>query len=102
MEDEGEVTATLEPRYGCTLDRGRRPIGWRDAEHHGHLVFYTSVERGGGREWFEYRAKFTDGPIVDVVRPDERARSALPAGTRNGRSNPVKGGVSECASRGGP
>lgn len=45
-----------------------------DTEFYGFLVFYTSVERDGEREWYEYRAKFTDGRIVEVERVDEGSR----------------------------
>jgi hypothetical protein len=42
--------------------------GMRDTQHHGYLVFYTSVEHAGRGEWFEYQAKFTDGRLVDMRR----------------------------------
>ena len=62
----------LASRYEHASDGTRRRVGWRDTEHHDYLVFYTSVERAGDREWFEYRAKFTDGRIVDLLRIPER------------------------------
>ena len=63
----------LAARYERATSGTARPEGWRDAEYHGYLVFYTSLERPGGREWFEYRAKFTDGQLVDLERIQERA-----------------------------
>ena len=48
---------------------------WHDVEYHGVIGFYTSLERAGGREWFEYTAKFTDGRLVGA----ERMQPALPA-----------------------
>lgn len=33
-------------------------------EHHGFVQFYHQV----GEEWFEFKAKFTDGKLVSIVR----------------------------------
>lgn len=43
----------------------------RDTDFHGWLKFYTS--EGGGNtdlpyKWYEYRAKFTDGNLVEIQR----------------------------------
>ena len=47
---------------------GRAPARWVDTGHHGYLTFYTSLARAGNGEWFHWRAKFTDGSIVDLQR----------------------------------
>jgi len=39
-----------------------------DTGHHGYLNFYTS-HKG---EWFEFKAKFTDGVMVEIVRCEDR------------------------------
>lgn len=67
-----EAGRLLTTRY----QRGEEtPTRELDTEYHGYLVFYTSVERQDRREWFEYRAKFTDGQIVELQRIAERVAS---------------------------
>ena len=46
---------------------------WVDQNHHGYLKFYTSTSlpSAEGRptyNWHEYRAKFTDGRLVEIVK----------------------------------
>ncbi len=70
ITSDGRLLAARDER----ATSGTAPsAGWRDAEYHDYLVFYTSLERPGGREWFEYRAKVTDGQLVDLERIQERA-----------------------------
>jgi len=75
----------LLERYRITADgrlltsryrRGAEDTESRElhTECHGYLVFYASLERNGEREWFEYRAKFTDGRLVDLQRIAQGAR----------------------------
>lgn len=48
----------------------RRPIyGTRDIDFHGWLNFYAAVgsRHEGNWEWHEYRAKFTDGELVEII-----------------------------------
>lgn len=33
-------------------------------EHHGYIRFYSTIHR----VWFEFRAKFTDGQLVEIKR----------------------------------
>lgn len=58
----------LEAEYERDSSGRGRVAGWTDIDYHGYVTFYTSVPRDGGREWFEYRAKFTDGELVDLQR----------------------------------
>jgi hypothetical protein len=39
-----------------------------DLYYHGMITFYTSIGRGKDLEWVQYRAKFTDGQLVEVER----------------------------------
>ena len=39
-----------------------------DTGHHGYLNFYTSHNG----KWLEFRAKFTDGVMVEIVRCEDR------------------------------
>lgn len=49
----------------------REETGDVDTNYHGLLIFYTgkwSNELQKHLDWYEYRAKFTDGTLVDVER----------------------------------
>lgn len=52
-----EITEDNRLRYWCNKE-------WIYEEFHGYIVFYTSVEN----EWFDFKAKFTDGICVNIER----------------------------------
>ena len=47
------------------------PVGDVEVPYHGYIVFYTSIGDPPDYEWFEYRAKFTDGRLVELIRSDK-------------------------------
>lgn len=51
-------------------DRRERSRSLVDDDHHGYIVFYTSTGQYGQEDygWHEYRAKFTDGRLVEIVK----------------------------------
>ena len=56
-------------------------VGNRDTQYHGDIRFYEHVERqDGGREWFEFAARFTDGQLQWIRRVDDPGRN--PRGVR--------------------
>lgn len=74
---------TLESFIEC-----RAPVhdAWDDMNYHGILTFYGDADSGEGpgedhdveTEWFEYRAKFTDGKLVAIERVERNWGSANP------------------------
>jgi hypothetical protein len=51
------------------------PTGDVDTNYHGYVRFYEYSET---REWWEYRAKFTDGVCIELVCTEHRGPSAEP------------------------
>lgn len=43
------------------------PLGDTPLPYHGDIVFYTSLD-ADGREWFEYKARFTEGALQWIRR----------------------------------
>jgi hypothetical protein len=48
------------------------PVGDVEVPHHGDIIFYTSI--GPNHQWFEYRARFTEGRVQWVKRESEGYR----------------------------
>jgi len=44
------------------------PVGDVEVPYHGDITFYTSVGNGPDHEWFEYRARFTEGRVQWIKR----------------------------------
>jgi hypothetical protein len=51
------------------------PVGDVEIPYHGDIRFYTSKEtkEPGKREWYEYRARFTEGKVQWIKRMEERS-----------------------------
>lgn len=47
------------------------PVGDVEVPFHGDVIFYTSIGGGSDREWFEYRARFTEGRLQWIKRVRE-------------------------------
>ena len=47
---------------------------WLDTNFHGFITFYAGIGRHGedGYKWFEYKAKFTDGNLVELTKIEDR------------------------------
>jgi hypothetical protein len=48
----------------------RSNIRMEDQNYHGYITFYDNIKGKDGAEdeWVEYKAKFTDGTLVEVIR----------------------------------
>jgi len=46
------------------------PVGDVDMAYHGDITFYTSIgsREEGNFEWFEYKARFTEGRLQWIER----------------------------------
>jgi hypothetical protein len=51
------------------------PVGDVEVLFHGDIVFYTSLEDRPGRQWFEYRARFTDGRLQWIRRVEKQGKN---------------------------
>jgi len=51
------------------------PVGAVEIPFHGDIVFYTFLENRPEKEWFEYRARFTDGRLQWIRREEERRKN---------------------------
>ena len=56
------------------LHTDKRETGrhWDVIEHHGYIFFYNYEKIDGEMVWHEYRAKFTDGQLVNIEKIEER------------------------------
>jgi len=72
-ESEWEYVGATDPLHQIWHMHSKRKALYaeRDTDFHGWLNFYTSEGRGNTElpyKWYEYRAKFTDGNLVEIQR----------------------------------
>lgn len=61
-----EAGRLIEYRHRYAEDESEvDSIQLHDYEYHGYLNFYTSTK---DNKWYQYKAKFTDGTVVNIVR----------------------------------
>lgn len=71
VAEDPEVYAKKKAEGKFTLGGyiNRTNIHMEDTNYHGFVTFYDNVRVAGKEaEWVQYKAKFTDGKLVEVVR----------------------------------